>query len=242
MLRRSSPTTSEVRLLRVVCVSLPHPFINLHIIYPNHSIYPVSLPIAAALSLTTLFRSSKSASKRAYNAGYSAACHDLLNMIQQGVSTDADPSREVTIGRIMDYIEARLEAIRAREEEEDEEEEKERAAKGGPPTTAGPTTVVKPPAKSSSPTLPAASTRQDQVRCHHPVLVVYIRRQPSFCVWISPSPLRRRIPRPTWKPAALMPHLLFLRPPLPSSRSVQSLHNLLSSPSPVRPSSNLVSP
>ena len=43
-------------------------------------------------------------------------------MIQQGVSTDIDPSREVTIGRIMDYIEARLEAIRAREEEEDEED------------------------------------------------------------------------------------------------------------------------
>ncbi|TBU21942.1 hypothetical protein BD311DRAFT_631691, partial [Dichomitus squalens] len=41
---------------------------------------------AAALSLTTLFRSSKTASKRAYNAGYAAACHDLLNMIQQGVS------------------------------------------------------------------------------------------------------------------------------------------------------------
>ena len=46
-------------------------------------------------------------------------------MIQQGVSTDADPSREVTIGRIMDYIEARLEAIKTREEEEDEEEAEE---------------------------------------------------------------------------------------------------------------------
>ena len=108
---------------------------------------------AAALSLTTLYRSSKTASKRAYNAGYSAACHDLLNMIQQGVSTDSDPSREVTIGRIMDYIEARLEAIKAREEEEDEEEE--RAAKG----------VAVPKTKPSSPTLPPAPpTRREQVR------------------------------------------------------------------------------
>ena len=32
----------------------------------------------------------------------------------------------MTIGRIMDYIEARLEAIKSREEEEDEDEEKER--------------------------------------------------------------------------------------------------------------------
>ncbi|KAI1784210.1 hypothetical protein LXA43DRAFT_1043629, partial [Ganoderma leucocontextum] len=117
---------------------------------------------AAALSLTTLFRSSKTASKRAYNAGYSAACHDLLTMIQQGVSTDIDPSREVTIGRIMDYIEARLEAIRAREEEEDEEEEKERVAKGGAPPAAGPSSVVKPSAKQSSRTLPSAPPRRDQ--------------------------------------------------------------------------------
>ncbi|RPD53289.1 hypothetical protein L227DRAFT_581486 [Lentinus tigrinus ALCF2SS1-6] len=70
-------------------------------------------------------------------------------MIQQGVSTEADPSREVTIGRIMDYIEARLEAIKAREEEEDEEDE--RAAKG----VAGPSA---PKPKPASPTLPSAPT------------------------------------------------------------------------------------
>lgn len=120
---------------------------------PEHATYDYSP--AAALSLTTLYRSSKTASKRAYNAGYSAACHDLLSMIQQGVSTDADPSREVTIGRIMDYIEARLDAIKTREEEEDEEEE--RAAKG----VAGPS-VPKP--KPASPTLGAAAPRREQVR------------------------------------------------------------------------------
>ncbi|KAI0742218.1 hypothetical protein C8Q80DRAFT_1186763 [Daedaleopsis nitida] len=110
---------------------------------------------AAALSLTTLFRSSKTASKRAYNAGYSSACHDLLNMIQQGVSTEADPSRDMTIGRIMDYIEARLEAIKTREEEEDEEEE--RAARG----VAG-SSVNK--AKPPSPTLPPAPpARRDHI-------------------------------------------------------------------------------
>ncbi|KAI8992706.1 hypothetical protein BD414DRAFT_481949 [Trametes punicea] len=110
---------------------------------------------AAALSLTTLYRSSKTASKRAYNAGYAAACHDLLNMIQQGVSTDVDAGREVTIGRIMDYIEARLEAIKAREEEEDEEEE--RAAK------AGPSPVSAPKPKPFSPTLPATRPRDPAV-------------------------------------------------------------------------------
>lgn len=50
-------------------------------------------------------------------------------MIQQGVSAgeSSDPDGGgMTIGRIMDYIEARLEAIKSREEEEDEDEEKDR--------------------------------------------------------------------------------------------------------------------
>lgn len=53
-------------------------------------------------------------------------------MIQQGVSLNqpgsaSDGEGGMTIGRVMDWTEARLEAIRSREEEEDEEEEKEKA-------------------------------------------------------------------------------------------------------------------
>ncbi|KAF9528761.1 hypothetical protein CPB83DRAFT_853715 [Crepidotus variabilis] len=93
---------------------------------------------AAALSITKLYRSSRKTSKRAYNAGYGAACQDLLTFIQQGVSAgdvgqaaSAGSSQEVegggmTIGRVMDRIEARLEAIRATEEDEDEDEEREK--------------------------------------------------------------------------------------------------------------------
>ncbi|KAG0701632.1 hypothetical protein DFH29DRAFT_1000040 [Suillus ampliporus] len=89
---------------------------------------------AAALSITTLYRSSRHASKRAYNAGYATACQDLMSMIQQGVSTGGvalsgsnNPAGDVmTIGRIMDWIEARTEAVKAREEEEDEDEEREK--------------------------------------------------------------------------------------------------------------------
>ena len=57
-------------------------------------------------------------------------------MIQQGVSvgglgismpsSSSDASDDgMTIGRVMDWTEARLEAIKAQEEEEDEEEERE---------------------------------------------------------------------------------------------------------------------
>lgn len=86
------------------------------------------------MSLTTLYRSSKRTSKRAYNAGYASACRDLLNMIQQGVSagdSSGSDGQGIAIGRIMDYVEARLEAIRSREEEEDEDEDKERERAGG---------------------------------------------------------------------------------------------------------------
>jgi hypothetical protein len=88
-----------------------------------------SLPFAAAaLSITTLYRSSRQTSKRAYNAGYLAACQDILSMIQQGVSAGGDHAGEnpMSVGRIMDWVEARCDAIKAREEEEDEEEQKEK--------------------------------------------------------------------------------------------------------------------
>ena len=54
------------------------------------------------------------------------ACADLLQMIQQSVSDAETPP---SIGRVMDWVEARLEAIRAREEEEDEEDEESAASK-----------------------------------------------------------------------------------------------------------------
>jgi len=77
---------------------------------------------AAALSITTLYRSSRETSKRAYNSGYVSACQDILLMIQQGVSAGgADDA--MSVGRIMDWVEGRLEAIKAREDEEYEDEE-----------------------------------------------------------------------------------------------------------------------
>ena len=88
-----------------------------------------SSTLAAALSITTLYKSSLRTSKRAYNSGYAAACQDLLLMIQQGVSageTSDINGSSMTIGRVMDYLEARLEALKSREEEEDEDEEKDK--------------------------------------------------------------------------------------------------------------------
>ena len=49
-------------------------------------------------------------------------------MIQQGVSDSETP---LSIGRVMDWVEARLEAVRAREEEELEEDEESSSKKEG---------------------------------------------------------------------------------------------------------------
>jgi hypothetical protein len=81
------------------------------------------------LSITNLYRSSRSTSKRAYNSGYAAACADLMQMIQQSVSDSSGSETQPSIGRVMDWVEARLEAIRAREEEEDEEDEEGAASR-----------------------------------------------------------------------------------------------------------------
>ena len=101
------------------------------------------------MSITTLYRSSRKNSKRAYNAGYAAACRDLLNFIQQGVSaSDVGPSPSndleggMTIGKVMDWTEARVDAIKAREEEEEEDEEREKDKDRPPPSAAAPSVAV----------------------------------------------------------------------------------------------------
>ena len=48
-------------------------------------------------------------------------------MMQQGVSDSETP---LTIGRVMNWVEARLEAVRAREEEELEEDEENSSKQG----------------------------------------------------------------------------------------------------------------
>ncbi len=72
-------------------------------------------------------------------------------MIQHGVSAggiDNGESREgVTIGRVMDWTEARLEALKQKDEEEEEDEERDKERERGKPSTA-------PAAPASAPSAP----------------------------------------------------------------------------------------
>ena len=90
-------------------------------------------------------------------------------MIQQGVSAgeSSGPNGSgMTIGRIMDYIEARLEAIKSREEEEDEDEEKEKERERERNLASGPAkTQPTTPSTSKPPTLP--SRARDYVSLNH---------------------------------------------------------------------------
>ncbi|KAF9077409.1 hypothetical protein BDP27DRAFT_1413823 [Rhodocollybia butyracea] len=165
---------------------------------------------AAALSITTLYRSSRHASKRAYNAGYASACNDLLLMIQQGVSAEGiehthshdspgasspiptlpGQGHGMTIGKVMDWIEARMEAIKSREEEEDEEEErdgvKERGSTGNVNSTSSTTAPAKAATVSKAPSY-ANSHRPTREQGPNPSNGLASQSQPPSQA-ASPSP------------------------------------------------------
>ncbi|KAJ2916378.1 hypothetical protein MD484_g4026, partial [Candolleomyces efflorescens] len=158
---------------------------------------------AAALSITTLYRSSRKNAKRAYNAGYATACQDLLNFIQHGVSTSTvevgGASSEVegggmTIGRVMDWTEARLDAIKALEEDEDEDEERETQKERGRSANQ-PSAASKPEAKKSSGNAAASSSRISAPTLPTPSSPHVISLQPPEPE--SPSPTPSTTLRPT---------------------------------------------
>lgn len=104
---------------------------------------------AAALSITHLYKSSVHTSKQAYSAGYSACLADVLQTVQASLSTISPERRPQplhgtertndnqehnleqgenaakVLGRLMDWIEARQEAMKLEAEEEKEKEEAE---------------------------------------------------------------------------------------------------------------------
>jgi hypothetical protein len=89
-------------------------------------------------------------------------------MIQQGVSLDASGSLDaegggMTIGRVMDWTEARVEAIKSREEEEDEDEEREREKDRGRPPAGNSGTVVPKPEDKAYKTPESVSPPKDRV-------------------------------------------------------------------------------
>lgn len=102
---------------------------------------------AAALALTTLYRSSQQSAKRHYDAGYDsgylAALDDFTSIIQHGVSTSAASASNLnfanehamSIGWVMDWIEARSEVMRSKGRGNGGDEEEEENKSCAPPRT-----------------------------------------------------------------------------------------------------------
>ncbi|KAG8962335.1 hypothetical protein FRC03_004343 [Tulasnella sp. 419] len=126
---------------------------------------------AAALSITTLYKSSLNSSKKAYNSGYAACLSDMLNFIQAGVSSipsghdgtgalGLDLNIQVdgggmTIGRVMDWVEARMEAIRS--DDEDDDEEQQRAKSTTTTTNSRPPVIVQPVSTTRPTSVPSTA-------------------------------------------------------------------------------------
>lgn len=73
----------------------------------------------------------------------------------------------MTIGRVMDWTEARMEAIKSREEEEDEDEEREKEKERGRPPAANSGNLSKKPEDKTYKTPEASSSvppSKDRVR------------------------------------------------------------------------------
>lgn len=160
----------------------------------------------------------------------------------------------MTIGRVMDWTEARLDAIKAREEEEDEDEEREKERERGRPAatpTSAPTTnlVAKPDTRKATTSGTSASGERTKVTvCFFPLRkhfinnIFFFLQPPSLPTSHSPTarsialPSERSSPspssttttlRPTQRPTRSRPHTTKGDPPNSSASQVPPF-NLIS--------------
>jgi len=81
----------------------------------------------SALAITTLLKAAQNTSKKAFQAGYSTALQDVLEYLQQGLDIHQGAPSD-GIAQIIDYIEARQEAVKVDGADADGEEEQDAAS------------------------------------------------------------------------------------------------------------------
>ncbi|KAK4706009.1 hypothetical protein P7C70_g208, partial [Phenoliferia sp. Uapishka_3] len=119
----------------------------------------------AALSLTALFKAGKKSTQKAYLAGKREALQDVLEFIQ--ASLDHPPSATapgqpavgpLNVARLIDYLCARQETLKAEEEGEDDDTETVRPSRPPPAPAPRPTACpVRATSVTQSPSLPAVA-------------------------------------------------------------------------------------
>ncbi|KAK4054813.1 hypothetical protein OIV83_000737 [Microbotryomycetes sp. JL201] len=130
---------------------------------------------SAALALTSLFKQGKKATTKAYITGKREALQDVLEFVQASLDHPATPNAidgngQLNVARLMDYICARQETLKAEEEGEDDDEapapplQRRQAHAHAPPSSASFGDRRAPPhASASAPvTRPASAAPRDQ--------------------------------------------------------------------------------
>lgn len=149
----------------------------------------------------------------------------------------------MTIGRVMDWTEARLEAIKSREEEEDEDEEREKEKERGRPPAGNPGPATKPDEKAYTTPETSSTVPPPKDRVSFQLIVLDIIKhvffpqsvslptpnsphsQPSAqfpCEPSSPSPPPATAVRPIQRPLAAKPR----------ARDLTITHTTSAAPSP----------
>lgn len=133
---------------------------------------------AAALVLTQFYKTSLQTTNQSYNAGYAACLHEIQQNIQATLSVPSGGDNGIddhghedgagrTLGRLMDWIEARQEALKFEAEDEKEEQAQQqqqrqqqqykgssssaKASSAGETSRAGRQSTERPPVQMSSP-------------------------------------------------------------------------------------------
>ncbi|GAA5863651.1 hypothetical protein JCM1840_000092 [Sporobolomyces johnsonii] len=195
----------------------------------------------AALALTGLYKSGKQAAAKAYITGKKEALQDVLEFLQASLDhphpSSSAAAGPLSVGRLIDYICARQEALKAEEEDNDDDDSPAAApprrptsAAQAPPSPHRPG-VFNPRPSTSSSTYPTSSANNSRPSSTVP------RQPPPPVASTSSAPAS-----PTFSPSSGSP---FIRPPLSlfsshsHAASLPPPSSIPASPSPLSSTVNL---
>lgn len=181
----------------------------------------------AALSITTMYQASKKASATAYLAGKKEALQDVLEFLQ--ASLDHPQSNSSSVSRLIDYICARQEAIKAEEEDNDDEDnsppppQRSASAAPAPPSPHRPGPFQHRASSSSTATLSTNSAPLTRSNSSYQP-----RQTPAPVASTSSAPAS-----PSFSPASTHSNALHRPNPFPFSNSSNSSSSSTTLPVPV---------
>ncbi|ORY85383.1 hypothetical protein BCR35DRAFT_54208 [Leucosporidium creatinivorum] len=185
---------------------------------------------SAALALTGLFKQGKKATNQAYIAGKREALQDVLEFLQTSLDHPSQPAQgPLNVARLIDYICARQETLKAEEEGDDEDDSAgapnastSAASRTAPPPSPSTRQSFPSPTRPPAPSAPITRPSSAALHPHNPIASTsssapsspaFTRLSPSS--FARPLPLPSHAPFPFTAPSSPSP----APPPTPLSRS-----------------------